>query len=120
MSGRRRVRFASQELHKLEAGVVVDEHEHVLVAADARGLERSDDVGVDEAPGIRWHVLICRVAQVSCVGFRAGGARSVATAPQRVWSISSEVGELSQPIDTYVKPSMHDRGRIVGSHAVDV
>ena len=57
----RRVGLVAEEVHELEASVVVDEHESVLVVSLVGASERPHDIGVDEASSVRRLVRVGRV-----------------------------------------------------------
>ena len=92
------LRLGLQEVHKLEPGVVVHEHESVLVPAEERGDEGTDDVGVHEPSGMRRMVLRVSVRVSSRIGLGANGASQRARGGDMFRSVGGSLAKAPQVI----------------------
>eukprot|EP00965_Chrysotila_dentata_P258401 6213205-Pleurochrysis_carterae.AAC.3 len=108
-----------QEVHDLEARVVVDQDEQVLVAATGRH-EWAGNVRVDDAAGVARRVLGVRVWQAWRVGDGARVARAHGCAAESGWRVRRDIRKGAKAIVAGVKAAVHVFGCQAGRHGMDV
>eukprot|EP00965_Chrysotila_dentata_P253089 6211059-Pleurochrysis_carterae.AAC.2 len=108
-----------QEIHGLEARVVVDEDEQIFVAATGRH-ERACNIRVNDAAGVAGRVFGVWVRQARCVGDGARVARTHGRSAEGGWRVRRDIRQGAKAIVAGVQPAMHVFSRQAGRHGVNV
>ena len=110
-------------LHKvygLEARVIVDEHQHVLVLADGGTTEGTDDVCVYSTADVARRVAGPGVRDVGGVGFCAVSAAEGLGFGEALGSVGGQGWEGPELVRVDVEAPMHDGRGVVGAKGFDV
>ena len=94
-----RLGFRLQEVDELEARVIVDEHQGVLVTAEEGSDEGAHDICVHESAGVRRLVLRVSVRQPSGVGFGTDGAGEVSCRRNVLGCVGGVVAEAPEVVE---------------------
>ena len=108
------------EVCTLEARVVINEDENVLMAAEQCGSEWSGDIAMDESSGIGWLVSSPTVGQVGCGGLDEAGEKSTLSVAQALRGVSGQARKGTQAIDAGMKPAVEYSCCCDGRHSGDV
>ena len=106
------LRLSLEEVHELEARVVVHQDERVLVAAVERRREGAHYVRVHESSRVSRFVLRLAMCDATGIGLGADGARERGRGGYVRWRVGGSMAESAEAVEGDVEPSV-ERGRHV-------